>query len=178
MNEVVRSNIIRLLNDCIAAINKGDSFKLKELSNNNIHNASIFQDEDSLSIGVVIYALSKVIDHMYKKKLVVDSLRSASDALSSGNDSKYREVIRGLIKSIRIEDFRLKRFVSSVIEQAQVKKGFVLYEHGISIGRVASILGISRWELTQYLGKTHASEQSSENIPTEQRLALAKGLFK
>ncbi|MBS3133182.1 hypothetical protein J4470_03585 [Candidatus Woesearchaeota archaeon] len=177
MQETVRSNIIRLLKECITAINKGDSFRLKELSNSNIHNASIFQDEDSLSIGVVIYALSKVIERMYNKKIVVASLRSASDALSSGNDSKYRSVIGDLIKSVQTEDLRLKKFVFSAIEQAQVKKGSVLYEHGLSISRVAAILGISKWELLNYVGKTKIAEQSSELIPTEKRLILARRLF-
>jgi hypothetical protein len=177
MNDIVRKNIIRLLNDCVAAINKGDSFRLKELSNSNIHNASIFQDEDSLSIGVVIYALSKVIEHRYDKKAITANLKSASASLSSGNDENYRTVIRNLIKTIQVEDFRLKKFVSSVIEQAQVKKGSVLYEHGLSIGRVASILGISKWELLNYVGKTRIAEQSSELVPTEKRLVLARRLF-
>lgn len=177
MNETVRDNIISLIRDSLAAIKKGDSFKLKELSNSNIHNASIFQDEDSLSIGVVIYALSKLIEHMYSKKVVIEHLHAASDALSSGDDSEYRSVIRALIRSIQVEDYRLKKFVSSVIEQAQVKKGSALYEHGLSISRVAAILGISKWELLNYVGKTRIAEQSSERIPTEQRLALARRIF-
>ena len=177
MDETVRNDILRLLKESLDAIAKGDSFRLKELSNSNIHNASIFQDEDSLSIGVVVYAISKVIERRYDRKDIVACLRSASDALLSGDYSGYRAVIRSLIKSIRVEDARLKKFVSSVIEQAQVKKGSALYEHGLSIGRVASILGISKWELTNYVGKTRIAEQSSERVSTEKRLALARRLF-
>ncbi|MAG15527.1 hypothetical protein CMO88_00540 [Candidatus Woesearchaeota archaeon] len=178
MNETVRSNIIKLLNGSLDAIKKSDSFQLKELSNGNIHNASIFQDEDSLSISVAIYALSKVIERTQRKKAIVSHLQSALKALHSGNNAKYRAIIRSLLNAIKVEDYKLKRFVSNVIEQAQVKKGCAICEHGISIGRTANILGISQWELTRYLGKTHIAEQSSERVPTEQRLALARRIFK
>ncbi len=177
MDGTVRTNIARLLRESLDAIKKGDSFLLKELSNGNIHNASIFQDEDSLSISVVIYALSKVIERTEGKQAIVSRLQKALDAISSGKDAAYRSEISQLIQAIRLEDSRLKKFVSNVIEQAQVKKGSVLYEHGISIGRVAEILGISKWELMQYLGRTHVAEQSSERIPTEKRLELARMVF-
>jgi len=177
MNEAVRTNIIRLIQDSLSAIKKGDSFQLKELSNGNIHNASIFQDEDSLSISVTIYALSKIIERTPRKKAIVSHLQKALQALSSGNQAKYRSIIRSLLNAIKVEDYKLKRFVSNVIEQAQVKKGCAICEHGISIGRTANILGISQWELTRYLGKTRIAEQSSERIPTEQRLALARRIF-
>jgi len=177
MNNIVKDNIIRLLKESINAINKGDSFRLKELSNENLHNASIFQDEDSLSISVVIYALSKIIEHTTRKKTITTHLQKALQVLLSNNDAKYRDVIRSLIRSIQVEDYRLNKFVSNVIEQAQVKKGCALCEHGISIGRAANILGVSRWELMQYLGKTHVAEQSSESIPTEHRLAVARRIF-
>lgn len=177
MDNAVRGNMIRLLKESIDAIRKGDSFMLKELSNGNIHNASIFQDEDSLSISVVIYALSKVIERTASTQGVVSRLQKALEAISSGKDAAYRSEITQLIREIRLEDSRLKKFVCNVIEQAQMKKGYAIHEHGISVGRVASILGISKWELLQYLGKTNASEQSHERIPTEERLELARRMF-
>jgi len=178
MNETVRANIIRLLQDSLAAIRKNDSFKLKELSSTNVHSASIFQDEDSLSISVAIYALSKVIERTSRKKAIVSHLETALKAARSSNQEKYRSIIKSLLNTIEVEDYRLKKFVSSVIEQAQVKKGCAICEHGISIGRTANILGLTQWELMGYLGKTHAAEQSSEMVPTEKRLALARRIFK
>ena len=178
MNKTVRNDIISLLQNSLTAIKNGDSFRLKELSNTNIHNASIFQDEDSLSISVVIYALSKIIDHTPKKKAILSHLQKALTALQANNDNRYRQTMKALIKAVRVEDYRLKKFVSSVIDQAQLKKGCALCEHGLSVEHAANIFGISRWELMQYLGKTQASEQSSERIPTEQRLSLARSLFR
>src|SRR3990167_5336501 len=103
MDAIVRSNITRLLGESVDAISKGDSFKLKELSNGNIHNASIFQDEDSLSVSVVIYALSKVIERTANAEGIASRLKKAIDAISSGNDAAYRSEISQLIKAIRLE---------------------------------------------------------------------------
>ncbi len=177
MEAILRGNIMRLLKESLDAIRNGDSFRLKELSNGNIHNASIFQNEDSLSIGVVIYALSKIIDRTENKHAISSAILNALEALTAGKDDAYRSEISRLISAIRLEDSRLKKFIFNVIEQAQVKKGSAIHEHGISVGRVASIIGISRWELMQYLGKTRAPEISLERIPTEKRLELARKVF-
>ncbi len=177
MEQVIRSNIGKLLTQVITAIKRNDSFKLKELSNANVSSAAVFQDEDSLLISVAIYALSKIIDHSNKKKLIVANLEKASGALAASNDERYRFYIRDLMNSIKIEDSRLRKFVSNVIEQAEVKKGCSLCENGLSIGRAANLLGISRWELMGYLGNKNAAEQSSENIPTEKRLDTARRIF-
>ncbi len=71
MDEGERKNIGRLIEESVSAIRKGDTFRLKELSNGNTHNASIFQDGDSLTIAIVIYALSKVVDRSSIKKAAV-----------------------------------------------------------------------------------------------------------
>jgi len=178
MDENVRSNIATLLQQSISAISKNDSFRLKQLSDSNIKSALVFQDEDTLSITVVIYALSKLIERTTKKRIIISYLQKAANALHSNNDGKYRSQIRALINAIRVEDSRLRKFLSNVIEQAQVKKGCALCDNGLSIEKAASILKVSRWDLMQYLGKTQVYEQSSELIPTEKRLALARSVFK
>jgi hypothetical protein len=179
MDPVVQKNILRLLGQAKDAIRKGDTFGLKELSNGNIHNASIFQDEDSLGIAVTLYALSKIIDRgKLPKNLVIGDLQKAESFLAKSNIDAYRASLKSLVNRISREDFRMRKFVSTVIEQANIKKGCALCEHGISISRVSTLLGISKWELMQYLGKTHVSDQSSETFPTEKRLAHARSLFK
>ena len=68
--------------------------------------------------------------------------------------------------------------MQEVIEEAKIKKGYKLHEHGISLGRTAEILGISQWELMNYVGKTKISDV--DIVPTDvvQRLKLARGIFK
>ena len=177
MERAVRTGIISLLKSSVAAIRRGDAFRLKELSGVNMRSAVVFQDSDSLSISVVVYALSKIIERVRRKGFVLAQLERALKFLESGKDERYREVVRNLVGSIKSEDYKLKRFVATVIEQAQVKKGCAMCEQGVSLGRVSSLFGVSRWDLMRYLGKTRVAEASSEKVSTEERLRFARRIF-
>ena len=62
MNEAVKQDILSLLDSVIgilASEEETDLVELEELSNKIIHSASIFQDEDSISIALLIYSLYK-----------------------------------------------------------------------------------------------------------------------
>jgi len=65
------------------------------------------------------------------------------------------------------------------MQQARIKKGSRITEHGLSFGIVSQLLGISKWELMDYLG--HTMVYDKENIrtkTTKERLNVAKRLFK
>ena len=65
MESAVRNDALRIISrviEILEAKEEKDPMELKELSNNTIHNASVFQDECSVSIAVLIYALSKIIE--------------------------------------------------------------------------------------------------------------------
>ncbi len=65
MDEVVKKDILQVLSDVVDILKveeEKDVADLRELSNHVIHDASIFQDEDSVSVAILIYSLSKVIE--------------------------------------------------------------------------------------------------------------------
>lgn len=178
MEEVVRQDILEVLKGGIEALREGDAFRVKELSNNVIHNASIFQDEDSLGIAVLMYALSKTMEKGRLDLTEVGKLLSkAKAALDSLNFDEHRLAVKLGLKKISEADARLKIFVSSVIDQAQLKKGCKICMHGVSVARTANILGISRWELMQYLGRTTFHDEVIETVNVQDRLALARKVF-
>jgi len=183
MNEVVKKDILRVLSDAIDILRvekERDVVDLRELSNHTVHNASIFQDEDSVSIAILIYSLSKVIERKEGKlnyKSVLNLVSDAKKDLEQDRIDAYRKVIRKLFDFISSVDTKLKMYIEEVINQAEIKKGGKLYEHGISLGRAASILGISQWELMFYIGKTKMADISG-GVSVKQRLNYARGLFK
>jgi hypothetical protein len=178
MNEKVKRDIISILDDSLEYIYCKDTSKIKELSNHTIHNASIFQDQDSLSIAVIMYALSKIFDRKgYVSKNIVNNLKRAKSSLNQNNFDLYRKTINGLMKNISKEDTKLKLYIQEVIEQAQIKKGSKLYDHGISMAQAASLLGISQWDLMNYVGKTKISDTFKEAVPVMKRLKFTRGLF-
>jgi len=183
MDEVVKRDILRVLSDVIGILGieeEKDIAELRELSNHTIHNASIFQDEDSVSIAILIYSLSKVIERREGKlnykvllKLIIDGKRN----LESNRMDVYRKTIKKLFNFISTIDNKLKLYIEEVINQAEIKKGSKLYAHGISLGRAAEILGISQWELMFYIGKTKLTDIKG-GVGVKERLNYARGLFK
>ncbi|MFH1849701.1 MAG: hypothetical protein ABH879_05945 [archaeon] len=180
MNSIVKRDIIRILStvlELIKATDKSEISKLKELSNHTIHNASIFQDKDSVSIAVVVYALSKVIERKAVGDKIPLLIRNARDFLAEDSEKLFRECIKEILDRISYIDSGLGLYIGKVIEDAQIKKGGKLFEHGISVGKASELLGISQWELMSYIGKTGIIDSTPERTDTKRRLAFARQLF-
>lgn len=184
MHETIKKDIVSVLSKLIGILSvKGekDIIEVRELSNHTIHNASVFQDEDSISIAILTYSLSKIIERKQGElnyNNIVTLLKDAIDYLTKNNIDGYRETIRKMFNFISTIDTKLKLYIEEVINQAQIKKGGKLYAHGISIARAAEILGISQWELMNYIGKTKIVDRFEEELNVKNRLSFARGLFR
>src|SRR3989344_9523517 len=55
-------HVKEILEETKISLKQNDSIKLKELSNQTIHAASIYQDTDSISIAIITYSLSKILE--------------------------------------------------------------------------------------------------------------------
>ena len=69
MKSIIKKDILSILRRVIDALEKVDLASLADISNRINHNSSIFQDEDSIQIAVLIYALSKVLKSNKGKKI-------------------------------------------------------------------------------------------------------------
>lgn len=185
MEKIVKNRIIEISQDILNAVIKKDNVKLKILSNYTIHNASIFQDEDSISMATITYALSKIIERYKFKETkeflnfynnIITNLKQARKELVNNNIETYKNILKRLFKAIEEFDHKLALYVQRVIEKSKIKKGSVMFEHGISLARVADLLGISRWDLMNYIGKTRVFD--IEKAPSvKQRLNFTRKLF-
>lgn len=160
-----------------------DIVELSEVSNHVVHNMSVYQDEDSISIAVLIYSIYKVIerpgflsDANYRR--VVDLLKIAKGYLEQDNISKYRAAIHRLFTLIGSIDRQLKLYIEEVVTKARIKKGGGLFEHGLSLGRAAELMGISQWELQEYVGRTQIFERDAFGDDVKARLRFARKLFR
>ncbi|MBU0757401.1 MAG: hypothetical protein KKF44_04995 [Nanoarchaeota archaeon] len=177
MKEVIKQDIIVLLEKSIAALQKGDVFKLRMISDEVIHNASIFQDEDSISTAIIIYSISK----LYKDKAIATKneakyLDELKLALQKNDYDLFRKKIKVILKKITEGDASAELFIGQIVKQAQISKATKIYDHGISVERVAETLGISMWELMDYIGKTQDYRGVHEkNI--KEKLMFTRSLF-
>ncbi len=180
MRPIIKEDILSVLKKVIEALKKEDYAALTELSNHTIHDASIFQEDDPLTLAVLLYALSKCIARSIERKqpapAVASALQKAHDALENDDDNAYRAVVKNMLREIGEYDAQLKLYIQEVIEQARIKKASKIYEHGISIARTAELLGLSQWELQSYIGKT-VVDVPQDGMRIAERLRRARELF-
>jgi len=175
----VRKDIVQVISRLIQLIDAKDFFAMKELSDHTIHNASIYQDEDSVNIAVLVYALFKICDREKElpDKFFLLRLKNAYSAIMKADFENYRASVKRLFSMISGRDSRIKMFMEEVVQQAKIKKGMKLVEHGISAERSAQVMGVSQWELMEYLGKTQSSEvRGRTNV--DDRIMLTKKIFR
>ncbi|RMF06093.1 hypothetical protein D6764_03105 [Candidatus Woesearchaeota archaeon] len=177
MNEEVKHDILSVLRSAVKKLKHARFDELKELSNHTIHNASIFQDPDSISLAVVIYALSKIAERKHHlDPSFLGILEDAIHDLESGYPDLYRKRIHAMFRKISELDSRLGLFIEEVVRSARIKKASKIYDHGISLAQTAELLGISQWELASYTGKMSSSEHSTPK-QTRERIEIARRIF-
>jgi hypothetical protein len=108
---------------------------------------------------------------------VMGLLKKAHSNLQKNNDAAYRSAIKELMRMLTKLDTKVKFYIAQVVERAKIKKGSKLHEHGLSMQRVSTILGISLWELMPYLGKTTLTEEGLTQKGLKGRLQLARRLL-
>jgi hypothetical protein len=180
MDDSIKRDILEVLTQALERLRLTDIAALKELSDKTIYNASIFQDTDSVSMAVIMYALSKLSDRSrgpeYMKK-IFKLLVLCRNHLKDDKVEQYRKCIKSIFKLISAYDVKFKLYVDEVLEKAQVKKGSKVHEHGISMAKTAEILGIGQWELMSYIGKTRIHDEFIGRVDVKKRIEFARGLF-
>ncbi|MDD4877993.1 MAG: hypothetical protein PHO02_03075 [Candidatus Nanoarchaeia archaeon] len=187
MDSDLKKVMLESLEEAQGAFAAIDSNKLKSISDYTLHYAGIFQDSYSVSVAIIIYSLAKIVE---KKKIRSDkdwtrfkaetlrNLKEAKAALEKEKLDIYLAELKELLASIGKIDATFGTYVTEAIEKAKIKKGFAVYAHGLSVGRAAELMGVSPWELMDYLGQTKlVDEMPMLTKPISDRLAAARKIF-
>lgn len=182
------SNISRILKESKKAILSKDWMKLKNLSNQTIHSATIHQDPVNIVIAVLVYSFSKVLQREnYQKMEEWDLfykyiLENWDLMIKASLENKKQELlgyageIRNYLNNI---DGNLGEYIKDIFRKAEINKAFKLYEHGISSAQTAELLGISLWDLASYIGQSNIFETHVTNkISEKQRIKIVEDFFK
>jgi len=183
-----KENILYILKKTKEAIKRNDVVLMKELSNMTIHSASIYNDADNIAIAVIIYGISKIIERKryrnYKEwpsffSLLVNGLNNAITSLEKNDINKFRESLKSIRSNIKNISGHLHNYIEAVFRKAQINKASRIYEHGISMQQTANLLGISVFELAEYVGKTGIADVDlSITLNIEERIKFAEEIFK
>lgn len=178
---------IQVLEDAKKALKQDDTIAMKDLSNKTIHSASIYQDPDNVALAVVLYALSKLVERTSYRKLpgwkkfektYISSIDKAIIALKRKDIEVYRDQLGQVREAIKGLSGNLRQYVEDVFRKASINKASRLYEHGISLAKTASILGVTVWELNQYVGQTRIADVNlAYTRDLNSRIKLAERIF-
>ena len=185
MDENLRKEILSVLRAAYKAVKRKDLAKLNALSDRLTHSSSIYQDKYSISVAVLVYTLFKIMEknehRTYKdwKKFYEEIKRLLLHAIINLKKNKiknFEHFIKKMMSSMKKQDQSVGLFVHRVIESSKVKKGSKLYEHGLSSGLVAELLGVTQWELMPYVGVKKVKYYPSSSS-VKQRAEFARRIF-
>jgi len=181
-------NVIDVLEKAKRAIANEDTIEIKDLSNRTLHTASIYQDPDNIVIAVILYALSKIIERTnFKdypdwkkfKKNYETGINRAIIALKRKDIEVYRDQIDSIREYVKKLSGNFKDHIEEVFRKASINKASRLYEHGLSLGKTAKILGLTIWELNQYVGQTGIADLNlAYTKDLSDRIKLAEEIFR
>ncbi len=177
-----REHILNLIKQTLEAVKIQDTPKLRELSNQTIHTASTTQDEDNILVAVVIYSLGKIFerkDYQTLKgwpsfyRITIKSLENSIKDIEKEDYKSFREDFSIISKAINKVSDKLKKYIEEVFQKSKINKASRIYEHGISLGRTASLLGVTLFDLAGYTGQTGISDMSyNKTIDARQRIKM------
>jgi hypothetical protein len=181
-------NILRVLKAVKKALKNKNYVKIKNLSETVIHQSSIEQNPNIISVAVIIYSLSKLIEResykSYKNwenfyRAYIRGIENMINALEKNNINDFKEEINQIIKLIQNLSGNLKIYIGEVFRKAKINKASRVYEQGISMEKTAKILGISLWELAEYSGRTRIGDMDlSITMPIKNRIKIVQEVFK
>lgn len=185
MDDQTYNHLLHLLRQALDALRTHNPLRLRDLSEQTVHSSTIFQDEINISIAVILYSLFKIYEKNAARqtsdwnrftKTVEEQLYGASLSLHHHNIPRFQRDLRTLQEHIKSYEANFGLYVREVLDQAKVQKGSKVVEHGISAGRAAELLGISKWELQDYIGFTKLPDLEPSR-PVKQRIIHMRQLF-
>jgi hypothetical protein len=182
-----KRHVIGVLIKAKQAIKDRDINGVRGLSNQTLHSASIYQDADNIAIAVILYSLSKILErsdyHSYPgwkrfERIYVQALDHAIEDLKNNDLEHYRAHIGEIRAALDKIGGRLKISLKEVFRRASINKASRLHEHGLSLHKTAKILGVTLWELNQYVGRTGIADVNlAYTLELDKRIKLAQDAF-
>ena len=183
-----KRHVLKILEDTKNAIKNEDIIALRNLSNQTIHTASTEQDTDSITLAVVIYSMSKVLErkHQYDEKsckefskFALMEIDNSIKSLLKNDDAEFRNSLQNIINYITKTSGEFKGNVEDVFRKARINKASKIYEHGISMEQTAKLLGISMYDVASYAGQKGISDiPIGKTISAKDRIKLAMDFFR
>ncbi|MEK6858392.1 MAG: hypothetical protein AABX53_00575 [Nanoarchaeota archaeon] len=187
-NKKETTHLLEVLAQIQQALEQSDSFALHQLSDQLLHTASIQQHTDILTIAVVTYGLHKLVTKkeripqrewaLFVKKFNGE-LHKSSEALQEQDAEEFARHLDHAKELIETSiGKKMAGYIQEILKKASVNKATKVYEHGISLSRTAHLLGLSQWDLLEYVGQRESRDSPYvATIDEKKRAAMALAFF-
>lgn len=172
-----KENISRILKETKVAMKKGDTLKIKQLSDQTNNTASHTQDADNIAVAVIVYSIGKIIERGYVKDLA-GVVREIDNVIRNvGKEEMLQKSLQKLRAEVGKVAPSLRKYIQDVFRKAQINKASKIYEHGISMETTAKLLGITAFELAGYAGQRQVEHSVGKVVGVKGRIKLAMEMF-
>jgi len=165
------------------AFAKQDVFRLRELSNEAIREASLNNDSFMAEIAIAAYALHKLStkEHITKsrnwERIRKNILRALERSVSLVNSAKIEEFegsLRATIDSVRSADSELGYFTQNLYDKARIKLASTAYSLGLSLSQAVELTHADKSKVLPYIGGTKIYDEEMYEKGISERLAEIK----
>ncbi|MBN2517277.1 MAG: hypothetical protein JXB14_00370 [Candidatus Altiarchaeota archaeon] len=171
--------ILGLIDKSITAVKGRDALELRRISSEAINEAAIEQHRELILLGLIDYALSKILSKTHYEKVPEGFYEEIQKYLESAKTGGDENVLLNLEK---IEDMVIKldesegRYEDNLMEKARVKKAAKLYYSGLSLKRAAGLTGANPSDVLAFVGQSRIHEFRDEG-PLSNRIKIAREVF-
>ena len=163
MNEKLRKDLLQLIKTVEKFIKQDNISGIKNWSDHIIHSTTIYQDKYSIKTAVMVYALSDILGYegfrenhkkefeSFKERVLVD-IEKAIFYLEKKDETAFEAEMIDIMRAITKADMRFSEHLGVILRKAKIVKGGWMHHHGITLGRIAKLLGITKWELMRKAG--------------------------
>jgi len=182
MKGVIKKDLLHIFTRAAEILEKRDPSdleELKELSEHAIEDVAVHKDIDLVSATVLVYSIYKILPELKDEdyKDLQSEFKRALTNLQQNQLGRYNQSIKTLYDIIRKGNAKVKIHLQDVMHAARIKKSASLLRKGLSIGQAAGLMGLSNWDLQQYVGGTIITETRKETFPENKRLSFALKMF-
>lgn len=172
--------IFELIDESITALEQRDALKLRRVSAEAISEAAIEQHRELIMVGLVDYALSKILSKTHYEGISDEFYKKILDYFRAAKEEGEQNLLKNLEK---IEDIVIKldksegRYEEDIMQKARVKKAVKLYYSGLSLKRASELTGANPSEVLNLAGHSKIHE-FKDGGPLSERLKITREVFK
>jgi hypothetical protein len=182
ISENVLTDARLLLEKAIQSLQVKNILDLERISNETIHNASIYQDSVSINVAVITFSIFKLEEKASTSGTplpidkFIERLTELHELIHTGRIRIFNEKAKELMHELDQVGRKINQF--NIIDRSGIKKGGKIYDHGISVAQAASALNLSQWEMYNYIGRTKLNDYPEDlDKRVKHRIDYTRGLF-